>query len=73
MTQCDKDFFLLNTVTKCELKSFGGKFILRKYLNNCLLFENKFENKGKISLEYLHNSVLDYGKPWRIFFIMGFQ
>ena len=52
MTQCDKDFFLLNTVTKCDLKVFGGKFILRKYLNNGLPFENKFPHKGKISLEY---------------------
>ena len=32
---------------------FGGKFILRKYLNNCLPFENKFPHQRKISLEYL--------------------
>ena len=52
MTQCEKDFFLLNTVTTCDLKNFDGKLTWRKYFNKCLPFENKFQHKGKISLEY---------------------
>ena len=55
MTRCDKDFFPLNTVTRCDFKHFGGKFISRKNRNICLPFENKCQHKGKISLEYLEN------------------
>ena len=52
MNQCDKDFFLLSTVSKCDLTILDGKFTWRKCLNNCFPFENKFQHKGKISLDY---------------------
>ena len=60
MTQCDKDFFPLNTVTRWDFKHFGGKFISRKNLNICLPFENKFQHRGKICLEYLSNKFEEF-------------
>ena len=53
-------FFFLNTVTKCDKfffkhsdLFFSGKFIFRKKLKIWWPFKNKFQDRRKISLEYL--------------------
>ena len=59
VTQCDKLFFFLNTVTQCDKHFFKhsdffcGKFILGKKWKFWLPFNNKFQHRRKIGLEYL--------------------